>query len=344
MSNNSHRTPRQPKPVTSLRHNEEHLAKVAGFTPDQRKGSEKREIDADEWEHWRGHHGTQLERKDSNATSAIVIWGIGLVCVAGIGVVVWLIVQSASEVPMESLTAEPRKGQPTLPQTVGLSSEEIAQRFLDAKTVEERLQWTRNPERVAPLMMADEASAKVQEEVLSLRPFGKVIVQNGFFYEKFHVITSAGDRLLAICETSDGRRADWECYVRYCPVSWRDFLNLPEGSDASDFRVFVAATDFRTDIFPETDYTFFKIESPDLTADVYAFVKRGDDLEDRLSRLSGAGRSTLEKPNLDLLPTTPGLVLSAPVRAMLTLKPRTGTSRSRIVEIIALKHLGWVTP
>ncbi|MGK0188742.1 MAG: hypothetical protein ACI9R3_004556 [Verrucomicrobiales bacterium] len=352
-SENQPRKQGKPKSITSLRHDEGNLAKVAGFTDDPKRPVEaKSGTEIDDWESW---HLQYTKKGKTKETLVRPLW-IGVIvlfCTLGILVPIWLISQDGGAV---TTTVDDRPRDDTkrsLPATVGLTSEEIAQQFLDAKTIDERLRWTREPERVAPLMKDYYANDRnrrgnvdenFNENVLSLRRLGTMLVRNGYLYEKFHVKTPSGNRLLAVCETSDGRRVDWECYVRYNPLPWRTFLNQAAGSAPSEFRLFFSQSDFHKQLSPDADHTFYWIESPELNTVVHAYVENDSPIAKTLLRRSAAASPSTESARSKFIATGPDVVAQRRQRAILSLRHVSRNNDARIVEITGIKHLGWVTP
>ncbi|MCB1096450.1 MAG: hypothetical protein KDN22_12810 [Verrucomicrobiae bacterium] len=337
--------------MASLRHDESNLAKVAGFTNDAKRSIEaKSGNEIDDWESWRQEYAKTGKVKETRSRSG---W-IGLIvlfCTIGILVPLWLISQYEDDVTtaVNELPADDTKH--SLPATIGLTSEEIARRFLAAETIEERLLWTRDPERVTPLMRdyyanrhrIGDTNGNLRENVLDLRSFSTIVVKNGFLYEGFHVKTPTGNRLLAVCETSDGRRVDWECYVRYNPLSWRRFFNQAAGSGSSEFRVFFSQTDFHKQLSPDADHTFYWIESPELNTVVYGYVENNSPTAETLLLRSAASPAT-ESASSKFIATGPNVAPQRRQRAILSLRHVSMNSSGHIVEITGIKHLGWVTP
>lgn len=330
----------KPKRVSSLRHGEENLAKVAGFTEDSAQ-QEMGPRDLDGWEFWRQNHEKHVEEKETWGRPLFVI--LGLVTLIGVSISIWKI--SLGGASLATLDQRTTRNNQLLPTTIGLQSEEIARHFLEAETLEEQLKWTRSPERVAPLMRqyyANSDGLKNRGETLSLRRMGTVLVKNGFVYERYHVSTATGDRLLAVCETSEGRLVDWECYARFNSVPWIAFLNNPTGAAPPEFRVFYSRTDFYTNINSDSHAQFFRIESPDLDSEIYAFVK--DDL--KLAALLNQNLSrSISRTNSSFLSTGPDVTtVDRKQRAILSLRHVSRINQGHLVEIVGMKHMGWVTP
>ncbi|MDB6137751.1 MAG: hypothetical protein JWO94_823 [Verrucomicrobiaceae bacterium] len=105
---------------------------------------------------------------------------------------------------------------------------ERAQAFFAARTVEGKLPYVRDPERVKPLM--EEFYAREAMPEMAWRELGRAVrvEEPGFRFGYVQALfDNATSVTLIVEERKDGEfRLDWECLVRYGEQAWADFLRL----------------------------------------------------------------------------------------------------------------------
>ncbi len=100
--------------------------------------------------------------------------------------------------------------------------------FFGAGSVEEKLRWVRDPERVRPLMMDFYASHELKGAKWAGLGWSKSIAERGFRLGYVEAVFETGEPMaLIVDETEEGRvKVDWESSVRYGELPWREFVQV----------------------------------------------------------------------------------------------------------------------
>jgi hypothetical protein len=141
-------------------------------------------------------------------------------------------VETAAKIADAAASPTPR----ALPVAVGIEEidakrgkiTQTVEAFFDAKSVEAKLPYVRSPERVGPLMTAFYAREPMPS--FKWRGLGWIVsvaergYHLGYVQALFEDATASS---LVIEEMPSGEfRVDWEGFVRYGELAWRDFLRL----------------------------------------------------------------------------------------------------------------------
>ncbi|MGK0185779.1 MAG: hypothetical protein ACI9R3_001560 [Verrucomicrobiales bacterium] len=153
---------------------------------------------------------------------------------------------------------------------------QVALKFLDAPTHEERLRWVREPGD-APLIEQHFESIGQNEE--AQRGFLQATGQEQFLdvgYHVFHVRFKGGsNRLLCVVDEPGGRVVDWPAYARAGSDSWETILDgkVP----GAEVRVFVQQSNYFNFQFQEAqkNHVCYALTSPDLAQSVHGYVRKG---------------------------------------------------------------------
>jgi hypothetical protein len=114
-----------------------------------------------------------------------------------------------------------------------LNALQVARAFLDAQSEEERLKWTRNPERAKALL------GSFPEEIQgypiahqSLQRMGVASASGNLFFERFAVtMPDGGRRLICVAKTPEGPLVDYEAFARYGTADWKSLLAGESGEE-----------------------------------------------------------------------------------------------------------------
>lgn len=100
--------------------------------------------------------------------------------------------------------------------------------FFGAGSVEEKLRWVRDPERVRPLMMDFYASHELKGAKWAGLGWSKSVAEPGFRLGYVEAVFEAGESMALIVEESEEGRVmvDWESSVRYGELPWREFVQV----------------------------------------------------------------------------------------------------------------------
>ena len=131
----------------------------------------------------------------------------------------------------------------------------IVRGFLQAKSIEERLPFVRDPERVEPIMRDYYSRSGSEQEW----PEGKVLLraksedQDRYFIRLAIDFGSIGSRFFAVEQTEDSLRLDWETAVGYQQMPLAEFKQKRP----------TAPVEFRAKLKPSSYYNF-EFRDPDL--------------------------------------------------------------------------------
>jgi len=126
----------------------------------------------------------------------------------------------------------------------------VVNHFLEAKTVEERLEHVRDPERVKPLM---EKWYKQKGEEKKL-PDGEVLrrdktIEDGRYFIRLYInFGKAGGRVFILEQTEKDIKLDWETAVGHREMSLEEFKNK-QPTTPTEFRVKIKPDDFYSNQF-----------------------------------------------------------------------------------------------
>lgn len=157
----------------------------------------------------------------------------------------------------------------------GLLPEDVAMRFIDATTVEERLPWVRDSEEVGPLMQEFFLrGAGAKEKILGTDSMYPVSTET-MLYHCFQVrLEGGGSRLLCVPMIDNRACVDFKSYARYGSETWGDLLSGKK-SEAKEVRVFVAFdTAYLNDYTDEKKWLSLTASSPDFEHPLYFYVER----------------------------------------------------------------------
>lgn len=171
-------------------------------------------------------------------------------------------------------------------------AEVLARKFLNAATVDEMLTTVRNPELAESRMRAFYRDGKIEAPGMSQFNSGAALVTRGKLHS-FPVLTrDHEERSLAFIETPQGLKIDWESWVGWSDMPWKDFLSTkPWGSHV--FRVILASVDYYNFGFSDdTKWQCYRLESPDREHAVYGYAEKNSALDAKLR--PNAGEQTVQ--------------------------------------------------
>ena len=198
----------------------------------------------------------------------------------------------------------------------------VAERFVEAKSHEERMGLIRNPGQVGPTMEAFFKSGPGATERIQGFQWLTNGSSGGLAFETYTVeLANSPARLLSVSVDPQGAKVDFECYARWGSVGWDDLVT-GKVTEAAEVRVILEPGGYYLHGFgDEQKWLHFKATSPDLpeTLDFY------------LDRQNPSVRDFQESEN-KVLPAT------------LSIRAVNGSEKNRQFEITAVKALDWVKP
>ena len=198
----------------------------------------------------------------------------------------------------------------------------IADRFMAAKTQEQRMELVRNPTEVGPSMEAFFKSGPGSTELFrGMHPL-TAGSSGDLTFECYAVeFANAPVRLLSVTIDPSGAKVDFECYARLGSATWADVLS-GKATEAGEVRVLLQAGSYYLHAFnDEQKWLHFKATSSDLP----------DTLDFYLDRENPAIRE-LQDSGEGIFPAT------------LSIRAVKGSEKHHQYEITGVKALGWVEP
>lgn len=170
---------------------------------------------------------------------------------------------------------------------------EVAERFLNAASWQDRVALVREPERVALLMerhYADQDNPDGPVRHLPLPPEGKVLVNDSLLL----IVVEREDRSripLAFERTApDEYRVDWESFTGYCEVPWKE---IPERRPTEPFllRAIVKQGNFYNHGFRDDRWSNWHLDDARGEKRLYGYAELNGVVESYLKLHSGSGKS-----------------------------------------------------
>lgn len=168
------------------------------------------------------------------------------------------------------------------PREVLRETESLARRFVAATTAEQMLQLVRHPERAGPRLRAWHAEHGFG--LWRIRSFGKggSLTGRGRMVSAVVVLGDFSTREMGFERTADGYRIDWESWVGWSAITWREF-RARRPTEGQEFRVLVKKGNYYNYGFSEGGgYQCYQLDSPDREEFLYGYVKRGTPDDDLL--------------------------------------------------------------
>ncbi|OYV04659.1 MAG: hypothetical protein CFE26_15715, partial [Verrucomicrobiales bacterium VVV1] len=125
----------------------------------------------------------------------------------------------------------------------------VADHFLKATTLEDRLKWVRHPELVREILRQYyETGPGAGEKMTELKPMSS-LVSGTVAYDRFMVCMESGqDRMLGVVLSQEGAKVDFLGYIGWCSVPWADLLK-GEAATVSEARVTVSVGNYYAEPF-----------------------------------------------------------------------------------------------
>ncbi|MDB4406753.1 hypothetical protein N9134_00955 [Akkermansiaceae bacterium] len=102
-------------------------------------------------------------------------------------------------------------------------------------------------------------------------------------------------RLVAVVETEEGPKVDWDAYIRYGDKSWDDVFSGKV--EKATVMVHLKPSDYYDHQFSNSEkFSGYAITTPDSDRGLYGYVERDSPLDRALqhSIIAGPGRNTIE--------------------------------------------------
>ena len=245
-------------------------SKIRNDLPIERLGSE-------------GHLEEEFGIRKKNLSHRILVLGLivsPLFLVAGL----WLLsqtrrnTQSSEGKTLETHIAETNAQ--SIPRTMwsGLQPRQVAENFLKAKTLEERLKWVLQPVEVANIVEEYYRYGQGASETMALiRNMDDIETEEGLLARFMVEMKDGSERLLFVPYFEGGVRGiDFKSYSAHCSHPWNAIL---EGSFSSvaEVRVNLEPVDYYNFKFVnEKEWACYAATSPNLDHVLYFYAQRDD--------------------------------------------------------------------
>ena len=248
------------------------------------------------WE--QNSHGSHSGRSEKRQMRLMLAGGVALFLLIVGGVVFSMnrgekaLARSAAPLAVPAV-ASPKEAAPLLERSEAsllAASEPLVKKFLEATTVDDLLPLVRNPPVAEARMRAFYPAGKVKAPGLSqFNSSGGLSIREKFV--SLSVVTrDHEEKALALIETPQGLKIDWESWVGWSDISWEKFL-ATKPVTGHVFRVTVSAVEYYNFGFAdESKWRSYRLVSPDGETSLYGYVERGSVLEQRI-HLDGETKS-----------------------------------------------------
>ena len=256
----------------------------------RRRGKKAGSVENHSWE--QNSHGSHGGRREKRQMRLMLVGGVALFSLIVGGVVFSMnrgknaVVRSVAPVAIPALAAtSPKVVAPLLERSEAAllaASEPLVKRFLEATTVDDLLPLVRNPPVAEARMRAFYTAGKIEAAGLSqFNSSGSVSIREKFV--SLSVLTrDHEEKALALIETPQGLKIDWESWVGWSDISWEKFLSSKPVT-GHVFRVTVSAVEYYNFGFAnESKWRSYRLISPDGENSLYGYVERGTVLEQRI--------------------------------------------------------------
>ncbi|MBU6171178.1 MAG: hypothetical protein KGQ87_06775 [Verrucomicrobia bacterium] len=200
----------------------------------------------------------------------------------------------------DDISATPSKLQPAITLSNskpiiwdGPQPSEVADRFLTARTHEERLRWIRRPEQVGPIMKKFFAEgAGKDEKVIN----SKIIASSddgNFITDRFELTMNDGlPRMLCIVHCDGRALVDFESYARCGSATWDEILS-GKVNKAERMRVFISNNYYYNFSFTdETKWISFLAKTPESPNSIHLYGSSDNQAFLDLKKSIGTGTMT----------------------------------------------------
>lgn len=161
-------------------------------------------------------------------------------------------------------------------------AEPLAERFLNARRVEDLQETVRNPDLAEPRMRAVYPDGKLTPPGMAGFNLRRDVVRKDGFATVTVRTRDYEDKALTFSDAEDGVKVDWESWAGWSAMPWPEFLDKkPE--EARVFRVTLSPVDYYNFGFSDDrKWHSYQLVSPDGEHALYAYAERDSVLDARL--------------------------------------------------------------
>jgi hypothetical protein len=163
---------------------------------------------------------------------------------------------------------------------------DVAEQFISATTVEERLQFVRDPESIEPLLRDFyEKGPGAREKVVELNSLGGNTNETSVFNRYEVRLSDGSSRSLYVVLKDHRAYVDFKAYSRYGSASWADLLNGTK-VEAAEVRVLLKVDRlFVGEFTDENKWLCFTVRTPDCDECLYFYADKNSEAAKHLAAL-----------------------------------------------------------
>lgn len=177
----------------------------------------------------------------------------------------------------ESMAAAPPASRSMI--AVLSEAELLARKFLSATSVEEILPIIRNPAVAEARIRKAHPGGKIEPPGMSQFNVNNAMINHGKLYSIPILTRDQESKSLALLETPDGLKIDWESWAGWSDISWEEFRST-KPVVGHEFRVILSPVDYYNfDFADDGKWKSYRLESPDKEYAIYGYVERGSELD-----------------------------------------------------------------
>lgn len=171
-------------------------------------------------------------------------------------------------------------------------AEPMVNAFLTAKTVDEILPLVRDRAVAEARIRRFHADGKIEAPGISQFNAGQGMVAKGKLYSIPVLTRDQESKSLAVVDTPEGLKIDWESWVGWSELSWEEFRSTKPVA-GHVFRVILSPVDYYNfDFTDDSKWKSYRLESPDKENAIYGYVEKGSPLDRRI-HLDGDKKNVL---------------------------------------------------
>ncbi len=271
-------------------------------------------------------HSSRSVRGEKGQMRLILIGGVVLLLALIVGGVIFSLNPAETPAP-RTLTNTVSAPTPAVPPValrgeaeMAAEVEPLVRKFLEATTVEELLPLVRDPAVAEERIRAFYPDGKVEAPGISKFNANEALALLDNFISTTVTTGDHEEKPIALMETPQGWKIDWESWVGWSSMPWETFISA-KPTTGQVFRVNLSMVDYYNFAFAdETQWQSYRLESPDRRHSIYGYVVKGSMLEQQVRPGEDSKNATL----------------------MLSLKFPAGATSGSQVEIERFVTDGWV--
>lgn len=164
--------------------------------------------------------------------------------------------------------------------------------YFGAKTLEEKMQYVIDPQRVEPLMYNYYSRTRyAPQEIRELTPPRSFSIDGAAFW-RTRIVLGDGSVAFAAMRVIDGEpKIDWESQVRFSSYDWTNWVD-DKSIEEGDFRVYAVLDQYYPAPFSDSSrYMCVKLTTMDSPRSMFAYLDRKDPAQrDLIMQLSSGGK------------------------------------------------------